>query len=88
MKSTGIVRQLDQLNRIVIPKELVRTYELAGASMEVFTDGDAITLRKYKPGCTFCGTVDGKMIQFGGQLVCEKCTKAIGEASEGQKENR
>ena len=49
MKSTGIVRKLDHLGRIVLPKELRRTLDLPeGAPMEIFVDGNRIVLRKYQ----------------------------------------
>jgi transcriptional pleiotropic regulator of transition state genes len=49
MKSTGIVRKLDHLGRIVLPKELRRTLDLPeGAPMEIFVDGSRIVLRKYQ----------------------------------------
>jgi transcriptional pleiotropic regulator of transition state genes len=90
MKSLGIVRQLDPLGRVVIPKELRNTMNLnEDAGLEIFTDGDTIVLRKYTPGCTFCGNVDGKMINFGGQLICKDCGSKILDALEKeQKENR
>lgn len=50
MKSTGIVRRLDDLGRVVIPKELRRIMKIPdGAPMEIFTDGDKVILRKYQP---------------------------------------
>ena len=50
MKSTGIVRKLDHLGRIVLPKELRRTLDLPeGAPVEIFVDGSRIVLRKYQP---------------------------------------
>ena len=50
MKSTGIVRKLDHLGRIVLPKELRRTLDLPeGTPMEIYIDGNRIVLRKYQP---------------------------------------
>jgi transcriptional pleiotropic regulator of transition state genes len=50
MKSTGIVRKLDHLGRIVLPKELRRTLDLPeGTPMEIYIDGSRIVLRKYQP---------------------------------------
>ena len=47
MKSTGIVRKIDELGRVVIPVELRRSLGLATEdSLEVFTDGDYIILRR------------------------------------------
>ena len=60
MKATGIVRKIDELGRIVIPKELRRTMGIQEKDpVEIYTDGKGIILRKYAPGCAFCGSVDG-----------------------------
>lgn len=73
MKSTGIVRKLDQLGRIVLPKELRDVLGIQKAdSIEVFTEGDSIILRKYTPGCVFCGeTADNVLLN--GKRVCRQC---------------
>jgi transcriptional pleiotropic regulator of transition state genes len=56
MKSTGIVRKVDELGRIAIPVELRRTMEIAEKDpIEIFVDGDRIVLQKYKPSCVLCG---------------------------------
>lgn len=50
MKATGIVRRIDDLGRIVIPKEIRKTRGIKnGDSVEIFVDGDCIVLRKYEP---------------------------------------
>lgn len=51
MKATGVVRRIDDLGRIVIPKELRRTMRIKeGDSLEIFIDGsDKVILRKYSP---------------------------------------
>lgn len=56
MKATGIIRRVDHLGKIVIPKELRELLvETDRDFFEVFTEKDKIILRKYEPGCTFCG---------------------------------
>lgn len=56
MKATGIVRKIDELGRVVLPKELRRTMEiLEGTPMEIFVEGEQIILKKYEPACIFCG---------------------------------
>ena len=56
MKSTGIIRALDSLGRVVLPIELRRTLDLAEHDrVEIFTEEDQIILRKYSPNCCFCG---------------------------------
>lgn len=55
MKSTGIVRKVDELGRIVLPIELRRTLDIAEKdSMEIYIEGDTIILKKYQPACIFC----------------------------------
>ena len=57
MKATGIVRRIDDLGRIVIPKEIRRTLHIRETDpMEIFTDAKGqIILKKYEPSCIFCG---------------------------------
>ena len=73
MKSTGIVRGIDSLGRIVLPKELRTSMHLdTDTKLEIFVDGDAIVLKKPRPAgsCDFCGEVDEQAIQFGGYCIC------------------
>ncbi|MBR5731170.1 MAG: AbrB/MazE/SpoVT family DNA-binding domain-containing protein [Firmicutes bacterium] len=77
MKATGIVRRLDQLGRIVIPKELRTTLDLKDTDpVEIFTEGDTIILRKYQPSCIFCGDADD-LVQIDGKNVCRKCVERM-----------
>ena len=78
MKATGIVRQVDQLGRIVLPKELRRSMELEnkGASVEIFVDDDKIVLKKYNPSCVFCGNASD-VVYLKGKLVCRACIKDL-----------
>lgn len=56
MKSTGIVRKVDELGRIVLPIELRRTLDIAEKdALEIYVDDNTIILKKYEPCCTFCG---------------------------------
>ena len=73
MKATGIVRRVDDLGRIVLPKDLRQTMGIrTGDPMEIYTDADSIILRKYAPGCAFCGSVNG-IRYIHGTLVCNIC---------------
>lgn len=73
MKSTGIVRNLDSLGRIVIPKELRDTMRINQFSpMEIFTEGDSIILRPYKRGCAVCGEERG-IVTIGNTSICPGC---------------
>ena len=50
MKSTGVVRRIDELGRIVIPKEIRKNMRIkSGDNLEIFLEGDNILLRKYSP---------------------------------------
>ena len=52
MKSTGIVRKVDELGRIVLPIELRRTLDIAEKDcLEIYMDGESIVLKKYQPAC-------------------------------------
>lgn len=77
MKSTGIVRKVDELGRIVIPKELRNTFDISEKdSLEIFVDGDMIVLKKYEPACVFCGNAKDITV-FKGRNVCSKCIEEI-----------
>ncbi len=80
MKSTGIVRQVDELGRVVLPIELRRTFDIEPKdSLEIYTDNNTIILKKYEPACTFCGEVED-IFTFGGKNVCKKCVKRMQSA--------
>ena len=77
MKSTGVVRQLDNLGRVVLPIELRRTMDISVKDpLEVFVDGDSIVLRKYQPGCIFCGATD-RLTAFRSKYICPDCIESI-----------
>ena len=77
MKSTGIVRRVDELGRIVLPIELRRTLDIAERdSLEIFVDGASIVLRKYQSSCIFCESAKD-VVNFKGKNVCPKCIKAL-----------
>lgn len=79
MKSTGIVRPVDNLGRIVIPMEIRSTFDINPKdSLEIFTDGEKIVLRKYRPSCIFCGNVDNT-VYFEDKKICKKCLKKLTE---------
>ena len=77
MKSTGIVRKVDELGRIVLPIEMRRTLDIAERdSLEIFVDGDSIILRKYQPACIFCENTKD-IISFRGKNVCPDCVSKL-----------
>lgn len=80
MKSTGIVRKVDELGRVVIPIELRRTLGIKiKDALEIYVDGEKIVLKKYEPACIFCGSADN-VKQFSGRIVCEDCIKKMMES--------
>ena len=80
MRSLGIVRNLDQLGRLVIPKETRKAFNLNdGDPIEMFTDGDEIILKKYNPGCHCCGSLD-HLTEVLGLKSCPKCLKEFAKA--------
>ncbi len=79
MKSTGIVRKVDELGRIVIPIELRHTLAIAVKdALEIYVDRDSIILRKYEPtcACVFCGNTDNVTI-FKNKNICQECLDAM-----------
>lgn len=77
IKSTGIVRKVDELGRVVIPIELRRTLDIGERdSLEIYVDADKIILRKYEPACVFCGSAEN-VISFRGKNVCQECLNAM-----------
>ena len=73
MKSTGIVRKVDELGRVVIPIELRRTLNIAEKdALEIYVDGEHIILKKYEPACIFCGNARN-VINYKGKNICPDC---------------
>ncbi|MBO4217234.1 MAG: AbrB/MazE/SpoVT family DNA-binding domain-containing protein [Clostridia bacterium] len=81
MKSTGIVRQLDEVGRIVLPIEIRKSFDLNPHDpVEIFVDDEKILLKKYAPACLFCNSADD-VIFFHGKLVCKECIDAMNRAA-------
>lgn len=79
MKSTGIVRKVDELGRVVIPIELRRTLQIEQKdALEIYVDGERIVLKKYEPACVFCGDA-ADVHHFRGKNVCTNCLNEIQE---------
>ncbi|MBR5342492.1 MAG: AbrB/MazE/SpoVT family DNA-binding domain-containing protein [Oscillospiraceae bacterium] len=77
MKSTGIVRKVDELGRIVLPIEMRRTLDIAEKdALEIYVDGDNIILRKYQPACIFCDNLKN-VVSFQGKNICPDCLEKI-----------
>ena len=81
MKSTGIIRKVDELGRVVIPIELRNTLKKKEKDpIEIFVDGTSIILKKYESTCVFCGS-SKKLVTYKDKLICEKCAKQISTIS-------
>lgn len=81
MNSIGIVRKVDELGRVVIPKETrAQLYISEGDSLEIFIEEDEkhIILRKYAPGCTFCNSLND-ITYFKGTVICAECKAKLKE---------
>ena len=79
MKSTGIVRRMDELGRIVLPMEIRNTFDIKTKDpLEIFVEDDRIILRKYQPACVFCGETTDNVI-FGQKRVCKACIEKLNE---------
>lgn len=73
LKSTGMVRKLDELGRFVIPIELRRTLNIDdNGKLEIYVEDDKIILKKYMPSCSFCSNADGITV-FKGKNICREC---------------
>lgn len=72
MISTGIIRKIDALGRIVIPKELRENLDIDEAPIEIFVDADSIVLKKYQHRCLFCGS-DEAVVEYKEKLICKEC---------------
>lgn len=76
-KSTGVIRKLDELGRIVIPKEIRDGMEIKEKDqVEIYTEGYSVIIKKYEKSCIFCGSTK-KLDTFKDKLICHKCLKGI-----------
>ena len=82
MKSTGVVRKLDDLGRIVIPIELRRTMDIElRDTLEIFVEDDKIILKKYHPACIFCNDARD-VIYYKDKLICKRCLEELKKQAE------
>ena len=77
MKQAAIIKQIDQLGRIVIPKEIRNALDInLYDDLEIRTDNGNIIIKKHQPGCVFCGS-DDLVTVFHDKLVCRKCIEEL-----------
>ena len=79
MKSTGVVRKIDELGRIVLPSELRRVFGIReGDELEISVNGEQVILQKRQDLCLFCGG-DNPAIEYKGRSVCSSCAGELGQ---------
>ena len=77
MKSTGIIRKVDELGRIVLPIELRRVLDIAERDeLEIYMENDRIILQKFEPSCIFCQSSQG-LVAYKGKNVCQTCVRSM-----------
>ena len=77
LKSTGIVRKVDELGRIVLPKELRSTLNIQEKDpLEIFVEDSVIILKKYQPACIFCNSMN-EITTYKGLNICSNCLKKL-----------
>ena len=82
MKSTGIVRKIDNLGSIVLPSELRKKLNIEiKDAVEIYVSGDSIILKKYFPACVFCGEAND-IISYRDKNICSNCLKEINDSDE------
>lgn len=73
MKGVGIVRKVDHLGRVVLPKELRDHMNIKpNDGVEIFVTDESIVLQKYNPNCIFCGGLK-ELLYFKGKIICQAC---------------
>ena len=87
MKSTGIIRGLDNMGRVVIPKEIRKFLDMTEGedAIEIYMQDDCIVLKKHKPSCIFCGAEED-CIEFENQTVCKNCIEKMQMINQANKE--
>jgi transcriptional pleiotropic regulator of transition state genes len=77
-KATGMVRKVDELGRVTIPKEIRDVMSIKEKDpMEIFVTDGNIILRKYEPGCIFCGQLNDVTICKGKHIYQECAAEMI-----------
>lgn len=77
MKSLSIIRRIDGLGRIVIPVELRRMMDMeSGQDVEMIIQGETLVLRRFAPGCIFCGGFD-HLVTFKEKYICSDCRRKL-----------
>ena len=79
MDGFGIVRRIDELGRVVIPKEFRRSLSIEnGDEVEIIFQGDYVAVRKFEPFCVFC-TGKENLVKYNGKYICKACKNTLAE---------
>ncbi len=79
MRNAGIVRNIDELGRIVVPKEMRRRLGIQNTDpVEIFADDEKIVIMKFSSRCVFCGKEE-ETIDFKGKKICPECIKELAD---------
>ena len=79
MKSTGVIRRVDELGRIVVPKEIRKKLGIGTDDpVEIYVEGEQIILKRYVEACIFCGKSEN-ICKFMDRPVCSECISALKE---------
>lgn len=78
MKSTGIIRPVDKMGRVVIPMEIRKRLGIENDEdcFEICLEGNQVILQKHQPTCLFCGELDDTF-SFSGYNICRNCIKEL-----------
>ena len=77
MKATGVIRRIDDLGRIVVPKEIRNRLSIKEDDpVEIYVEGDKIILKRYEDVCFFCGSYS-ELKEFKGKKICVRCIAEI-----------
>ena len=78
MQNKGVIKEIDNLGRIVIPKEIRAQLDVTSAedSFEIYMEEDAIILKKHETSCIFCGS-EKALTTHEGKTICIDCVRKI-----------
>ena len=88
MKSTGVVRPVDNMGRVVIPREIRKQLGVENSvdSFEIYIEDDKVVLKKYQTACVFCGSTD-ECVEYKDRCVCADCIERLNKAKEEKAES-
>ena len=87
MKSTGIIRKVDELGRVVIPIEIRNKFDISEKDpLEIYVDGSSIVLKKFESRCIFCGNTKN-LTAYKNKLICNKCAEKISTLNNSENQN-